>query len=47
VVLKNHRQKLGQLADKLRARNFDPGPPSEFNRASVYKYFGTELEVHE
>lgn len=43
-VLKLHRAKLAELADRLRARDFDPGAPSDFNRAAAFRYYGTERE---
>jgi DNA helicase-2/ATP-dependent DNA helicase PcrA len=39
-ILVNHRIKLGQLAERLRAHDFDPGTPSDHNHAKVFKYFG-------
>lgn len=43
-VLDNHRDKLGELADRLRAHDFDPGPASDYSAASIHRYVATGEE---
>ncbi len=42
LILKNHRKKIIELAERLRARDFAPGPVSALNQPQAYKYYGSE-----
>jgi DNA helicase-2/ATP-dependent DNA helicase PcrA len=46
-ILANHRDKLIKLAERLRARDFDPGTPSAFNPSAAFRYYGSEAEEGE
>ena len=41
-VLVNHRDKLGALAERIRARDFAPLAASAFHQPAAYRYWGTE-----
>ena len=40
LILKNHRQKLVELAVRLRARDFAPGSASTFHQPAALRYYG-------
>lgn len=39
-VLVNHRDKLAQLVDRIRQRDFAPSPPSLFHQCAATKFYG-------
>lgn len=39
-ILANHREKLAALAERIRQRDFDPGPASAFKPSEAFKYYG-------
>ncbi len=40
TILKNHRSKLGDIADKIRQKQFAP-PPDPFHNCASYRYWGS------
>ncbi len=44
LILKNHRKKLAELAQRLRVRDFSPGSASVFQPAAAFKYYGESDE---
>ncbi len=39
-VLANHRAKLAELANRIRARDFAPAPASDFHHCAAFTYYG-------
>ncbi len=46
-IMANHRDKLGALAERIRARDFAPAPVSEFHQCPAFTYYGEEPEEQE
>jgi ATP-dependent exoDNAse (exonuclease V) beta subunit len=39
-ILVNHRAKLGELAERIRLRDFAPAPASEFHKCAAVRFYG-------